>query len=57
MLPNYGQTDGDILDTGLKVVVPGDDSPLNADRFKKSVEFLALPSFQEWLMKYGLTGS
>ncbi len=57
LLPNHGQPDGDILDTGLKVIVPGDDSPLKADQFDKSVEFLALPAFQEWLTKYGLTGS
>lgn len=57
MLPNHGQPEGDILDTGLKVVVPGDDSPLKADQFDQSVEFLALPAFQEWLTRYGLTGS
>ena len=57
LLPNHGQPEGDIIDTGLKVIVPGDDSPLNADQFDKSVEFLALPAFQEWLIKYGLTGS
>jgi ribose transport system substrate-binding protein len=57
LLPNHGQPGGDIIDTGLKVIVPGDDSPLKADQFDKSVEFLALPAFQEWLTKYGLTGS
>lgn len=57
LLPNHGQPEGDIIDTGLKVIVPGDDSPLKADQFDKSVEFLALPAFQEWLTKYGLTGS
>lgn len=57
MLPMLGQPDGDIYDTGLKVVVPSDDSPLKADQFDKSVQFLALPAFQEWLTKYGLTGS
>ena len=57
LLPHHGQPEGDIIDTGLKVIVPGDDSPLKADQFDKSVEFLALPAFQEWLIKYGLTGS
>jgi ribose transport system substrate-binding protein len=57
LLPNHGQPEGDIIDTGLKVIVPGDDSPLKADQFDKSVEFLALPAFQDWLTKYGLTGS
>ena len=57
MLPNFGKPDGDIFDTGLKVVVPSADSPLKADQFDKSVEFLTLDKFQEWLKKYGLSGS
>ena len=57
LLPNLGQPEGDIIDTGLKVIVPGDDSALKADQFDKSVEFLVLPAFQDWLTKYGLTGS
>ena len=57
MLPKLGQTEGDIYDTGLKVVVPSDDSLLKANQFDKSVQFLALPAFQEWLTKFGLTGS
>lgn len=57
LLPNHGQPEGDIIDTGLKVIVPRDDSALKADQFDKSVEFLTLPAFQDWLTKYGLTGS
>lgn len=57
MLPNYGKPDGDLFDTGLKVVVPSADSPLKADQFDKGVEFLTLDKFQEWLKKYGLSGS
>ncbi len=57
MLPNHGEKDGDIYDTGLKVVVPNADSPLTADQFDKSVEFLDLATFQKWMAKYGLTGS
>lgn len=56
MLPNYGQPDGDLLDTGLKVVVPSSDSPLKADAFP-GVEFKTLDQFKDWLKKYGLTGS
>jgi len=59
MFPNMGQPDGDILDTGLKVVVPP-GSPLKPEMFEsfgKSVEFLELPAFQEWLKKYDLTSS
>jgi ribose transport system substrate-binding protein len=59
MFPNMGQPGGDILDTGLKVVVPP-SSPLKAEMFEsfgKSVEFLDLPTFQAWLKKYDLTSS
>jgi hypothetical protein len=54
-----GQPGGDILDTGLKVVVPT-GSPLKAEMFEsfgKSVEFLDLPAFQAWLKQYDLTSS
>lgn len=59
MFPNMGQPGGDILDTGLKVVVP-QGSPLKADMFEsfgKSVEFLDLSAFQTWLKQYDLTSS
>jgi ribose transport system substrate-binding protein len=57
MLPRIGQVNGDIYDTGLKVVVPNADSPISKDRFPKNVEYLTLEEFQAWLDKYGLTGS
>ncbi|MBS0204966.1 MAG: substrate-binding domain-containing protein [Planctomycetes bacterium] len=57
MLPKRGEPGGDIYDTGLKVVVPENKSPLTADQVGIGVEFLELPRFQEWLTKYGLTGS
>lgn len=60
MFPNMGQPEGEILDTGLKVVVPSSDSPLKAEMFDsygKGVEFLTLDQFQEWLKKYKLTSS
>lgn len=57
MLPNHGKPNGDIYDTGLKVVVPNADSPLNSKLFESSVEFLDLPKFQEWMAKYNLSGS
>jgi ribose transport system substrate-binding protein len=60
MFPNKGKEGGDIRDTGLKVVVPAKDSPLTPDMFKEfgpSVEYITLPSFQEWLTKYKLTSS
>src|SRR5262249_28472777 len=57
MLPNRGQPDGDIYDTGLKVVVPDEGSPLNAAMFEKKTQFLKLSEFRDWLKKYNLTGS
>jgi ribose transport system substrate-binding protein len=57
MLPHLGQKDGDIYDTGLKVVVPDEGSPLKADMFDKKTQFLKLSEFRNWLDKYGLTGS
>jgi len=57
MLPKHGQPGGDLYDTGLKVVVPGDSSPLKADMFDKGVEFTTLDKFQAWLKKYNLAGS
>lgn len=59
MFPNIGKPGGDILDTGLKVVVPP-GSPLKPEMFEsfgKSVEFLDMATFQDWLKKYDLTSS
>jgi len=59
MFPNMGQPGGDIIDTGLKVVVPP-GSPLKQEMFESfgpSVEFLDLPAFQSWLKQYDLTSS
>jgi ribose transport system substrate-binding protein len=57
MLPNFGQPEGDIYDTGLKVVVPDEGSPLAPEQFGATTEFLKLGEFRAWLNKYGLTGS
>jgi ribose transport system substrate-binding protein len=57
ILPNLGKPDGDIYDTGLKVVVPDEGSPLKADMFSPKTEFLKFSDFQTWLTKYNLTGS
>jgi ribose transport system substrate-binding protein len=57
MLPNLGQPDGDIYDTGLKVVVPDEGSPLKAEMFVSKTQFLKLNEFRKWLTKYNLTGS
>jgi ribose transport system substrate-binding protein len=58
MFPNQDKPDGDIYTTGLRVVVPGDQSPVKADLFDpKVVEYMKLPDFQAWLKKYDLTSS
>jgi ribose transport system substrate-binding protein len=41
----------DFIDTGLKVIVPNDASPL------KSPYAMSLPAFKKWLAEKGLTGS
>jgi ribose transport system substrate-binding protein len=57
MLPNQGKLDGDVYDTGLKVVVPDSDSRLNAAMFDKKTQFLQLSKFREWLANFKLSGS
>lgn len=60
MFPKLGEPGGDIKDTGLKVVVPTENTPLKKEQFETvdpTVEFLTLPEFQTWLKKYGLTSS
>jgi ribose transport system substrate-binding protein len=57
MLPKLSQPAGNIYDTGLKVVVPDDGSPLKADLFGPKTQFMKLGEFREWLTKYGLEGS
>jgi ribose transport system substrate-binding protein len=57
ILPNEGQGEGDIYDTGIKVVVPDSGSPLRGEMFDKKTQFLKLSDFREWLKKYNLTGS
>ena len=57
MLPRMGQPDGDIYDTGLKVVVPQSSSPLKQELFDKKTKLLTLEEFRQWLEKYKLTGS
>jgi ribose transport system substrate-binding protein len=57
MFPNLGQPDGNIYDTGLKVVIPDEGSPLKKEMFDSKVQFLKLSEFRDWLKKYNLTGS
>lgn len=57
MFPKHGEVGGDIFDTGLKVVVPDEGSPLKAELFDANTQFLKLGEFKAWLDKYNLTGS
>ncbi len=57
MYPSLGQPGGNIYDTGLKVVVPDEGSPLTADRFGAKTQFMKLSEFRDWLAKFSLTGS
>jgi ribose transport system substrate-binding protein len=60
VVPDQGKKDkpdGDLYDTGIKVVVPDQGSPLKAEMFEKKTQFLPLSAFREWLKKYNLTGS
>lgn len=60
MFPKMGTPGGDILDTGLKVVVPDNGSALKPEMFTEfgaGVEFISMSKFQEWLKQYGLTSS
>lgn len=57
LLPKHGEEGGDLYDTGLKVIVPDNDSPLEAGQFGPSTQFLKLGEFRQWLAKYGLQGS
>jgi ribose transport system substrate-binding protein len=58
MFPNAGKEDGDIYTTGLRVVVPTNQSPVSQSLFDpKIVEYMVLPDFKAWLAKYGLHSS
>jgi len=57
MLPNLGEEGGDLYGTGLKVVVPNGDTPLEAWMFDSNTEFLTLEEFRAWLNENGLIGS
>jgi len=51
MLPRLGEPDGDLFDTGIKVVVPDDHTPLKAETFdnkEKNVKGYKLGEFNEW---------
>ncbi len=57
MISQHGSNGEAVIDTGLKVVVPDDGSPLTAEQFGDGAEFFHLQDFRAWLQKFGLTSS
>ena len=57
ILPKLGEPDGDLFDTGLKVVVPEDATTITAEGFEPGVEFMKASAFGKWLADHGLTSS
>ena len=57
MFPNLGSAGGNLYDTGLKVVVPDEKSPLRREMFGEKTRFMTLAEFREWLEEFGLTDS
>jgi ribose transport system substrate-binding protein len=60
MFPNLDSPGGSIRNTGLKVVIPDEGSPVTSDAIKEFGEDVVLMKFSEfrdWLTKYKLTGS
>jgi ribose transport system substrate-binding protein len=57
MFPKAGEPEGDLYDTGLKIVVPSADSPLKAEMFSEKTEFFDLPAFRKWLTDHHLESS
>jgi len=55
MLPRLGETDGDIFNTGLKVVVPDAASPIKPAIFSKQTQFMTLQELKDWMARYKLT--
>ncbi len=57
MFPKQGEPGGDIYETGLKVVIPDDKSPVKNATFESGTEVLTLDDFRAWLAKYKLEES
>ena len=53
----FSEEDGDILNTELRVVVPGKDSPLKKEMFRAETQFFYFGDFKKWLDERGLVSS
>jgi ribose transport system substrate-binding protein len=49
--------DADVFDTGLKIIVPEGESPLDKVQMGEATEKMKLGEFKKWLESKGLTGS
>ena len=47
----------DLFDTGLKIIIPDEGSPLANTKFGDNTDKLSLSKFTEWLKSKGLQGS
>ena len=58
MFPRSGEAAGDVHTTGLRLIIPDNDSPLKAEDFEvDGIEFLPLEEFRVWLDTYNLSSS
>ncbi len=58
MFPRAGEVDGDLYTTGLRLIVPDANTPLEAAAFSgDGVEVMPLSTFRDWLAKHGLSSS
>jgi ribose transport system substrate-binding protein len=57
MFPSQGKQDGDLHDTGLKLVVPDQSPSLSREMFGERTQFMRLSEFKNWLEQHRLTGS
>ena len=53
----FNGPDADIFTTGMRVVVPDDNSPLRPEIFSPGTEFFKYSEFRAWLRERNLTGS
>ena len=53
----FGEQDGDIMNTELRIVVPDASSPITREMFGESLQFFLLKDFQLWLAERKLRSS
>ncbi len=53
----FDETDGDIFNTELRVVVPNEQSPLTKEMFREETEFFYYEDFKAWLEERRLVSS